>query len=99
MSSPADHPPAGSAPQHRSPREARLLPEHAAIYAGVPAGEWVAAATLARQILVGLVGQQGQPPAINARLMNDQHLEFRGGERAPRAIRHSRAHDTPADAG
>lgn len=59
----------------------------------------MAAATLARQILVGLVPHEGQPPVINARLMNDQHFEFRGGEPAPRAIRRSRAQDIPADAG
>lgn len=98
MPSPADRPPA-SPTGESSIREARLRPEHAATYPGVPAGEWVAAATLARQILVGLVPHEGRPPLINARLMNDQHFEFRGGERAPRAVRHSRAHDIPADAG
>ncbi len=54
----------------------------------------MAAATLARQILVGLVGKEGQPPLINARLMNDQHFEFRGGTGTPRPRRSSRAVDT-----
>lgn len=96
MSSPADRPPATPTGREPAIREARLRPEHAAIYPGVPAGEWVAAATLARQILVGLVPHEGRPPLINARLMNDQHFEFRGGDRAPRTVRRSRALDTPA---
>lgn len=97
MSTPADRPSAGSPAGRPSVREARLRPEHAAIYPGVPAGEWVAAATLARQILTGLVSKAGEPPLINARLMNDQHFEFRGGERAPHVKRNSRALDKPTE--
>lgn len=96
MPTPADQPSGSSRP---SIREARLRPEHAATYPGVPAGEWVAAATLAKQILTGLVGREGQPPLINARLMNDAHFEFRGGERAPRAKRNSRSLDAEVDPG
>jgi hypothetical protein len=87
---PADQPPAQP---RASVREARLRPEHAATYPGVPAGEWLPAAALARQILTGLVSREGQPPQINARLMNDRHFEFRGGESSPRPRRNSRAVD------
>lgn len=97
LSSPADQHPAEPVQGQPSPREARLRPEHAAIYPGVPAGEWIAAAALARQILTGLVGREGQPPLINARLMNDQHFEFRGGSRAPRPSHRSRVADAPLE--
>jgi hypothetical protein len=90
---PADRQPASSTPDGASVREARLRPEHAATYPGVPAGEWIAAATLARQILTGLVSKEGAPPLINARLMNDQHFEFRGGQNVPRPRRNSRSVD------
>lgn len=98
MPTPADNPSTPSSPARPSIREARLRPEHAAIYPGVPAGEWVAAATLAKQILTGLVSREGAPPLINARLMDDAHFEFRGGERNPRAKRYSRAHELGTDA-
>lgn len=97
MPTPAE--PSPPAQSRSSVREARLRPEHAATYPGVPAGEWLPAATLARQILTGLVSREGQPPQINARLMNDRHFEFRGGETTARPKRNSRAFDTASGQG
>lgn len=99
MPTPADNPSRPSTSGEPSIREARLRPQHAATYPGVPAGEWVAAATLAKQILIGLVSRGGAPPLINARLMDDAHFEFRGGERTSKAKRHSRAMDSGLDGG
>lgn len=74
-------------------REGRLRPEHAALYPGVPPGEWLPAATLAQQLLSGMVSSGRTPARINARFMNDAHFEFRGGDRGPRPRRDSRAVD------
>jgi hypothetical protein len=89
---PAAEDPSTPAPSG-SPREARLRPEHAALYPGVPAGLWIPAATLAQQLLSGMVSRTRTPARIDARLMDDAHFEFRGGERSTRPRRDSRATD------
>jgi hypothetical protein len=76
-----------------SPREARLRPEYAPLYPGVPADTWMPAATLAGQLLGGMVGKEGKQPMIDPRRLDDGHFEFRGGEPGGAPRRHSRATD------
>jgi len=67
-------------------REARLLPEHAYLYPGVPAGEWLCAATLADRILAGRL-LRGACSAIQGRVLVEEHFEFRGGDTGRRGER------------
>lgn len=61
-----------------SRREARLRPEHAHRYPGLHAEEWVSAATLADRVLAGAL-LRGRDTSLWARLLRDEHFEFRGG--------------------
>ena len=67
-------------------REARLLPEHAYLYPGVPAGEWLGAAVLADRILAGRL-LRGACSAIQGRVLVEEHFEFRGGDTGRRGER------------
>ena len=78
---------------HVPVREGRLKPEFAQLYPGIPAGTWMLAATLAKHLLNGMVADGKHAPAINVRLMDDDHFEFRGGRDPARATRNTRAGD------
>jgi hypothetical protein len=67
-------------------REARLLPEHAHLYPGVPAGEWLGAAVLADRILAARL-LRGACSAIQGRVLVEEHFEFRGGDTGVRGER------------
>jgi hypothetical protein len=59
-------------------REARLRPEHAALYPELVPGQWEPAARIAEVVLARYLLQQltdGQPD----RALNETHFEFRGG--------------------
>jgi hypothetical protein len=59
-------------------REARLRPEHAGFYPGIPAGTWESAAMLADRVLAsGLL--RGAAVGWRGRILYDAHFEFRGG--------------------
>jgi hypothetical protein len=60
-------------------REARLQPEYASLYPGVPAGEWLRAAVLADRILAGRL-LRGACSALQGRVLMEEHFEFRGGD-------------------
>lgn len=60
-------------------REARLRPEHASHYPGIPAGEWQPAAVLADRVLAGRL-LRGASSALHGRLLVEEHFEFRGGD-------------------
>jgi hypothetical protein len=73
-------------------REARLRPEFADRYPGLPAGVWAPAAILADRVLAQALLRH-LPGAILGRVLLDEHFEFRfgasrGGER--RGLRHRR---------
>jgi hypothetical protein len=59
-------------------REARLKPEFAAQYPQLEAGVWEPAAEMGAKVLLWQVQQQGTD-ALNSRILNEQHFEFRGG--------------------
>jgi hypothetical protein len=59
-------------------REARLRPEHAARYPGIPAGVWQSAAVLCDRVLAGGL-LRGSGPGWRARVLPPEHFEFRGG--------------------
>jgi len=62
-------------------REARLRPEYAALYAGVPAGEWRPIAELLDCVAASrLRSGRGSGEVLRARLLDERHFEFRGGE-------------------
>jgi hypothetical protein len=64
-----------------SRREARLRPEYAALYTGVPAGEWRPAAELLDCVAASrLRSGRRSGEVLRARLLDDRHFEFRGGE-------------------
>jgi hypothetical protein len=69
--------PAGTMPWTRR-REARLRPEHAALYPGVRGGVWEPAAVLVDRIVAARL-LRGGPLEIRGRVLSDEHFEFRGG--------------------
>lgn len=80
-------------PGHLPVREGRLRSEFAHLYPGIPAGTWMLAATLAKHLLNGMIADGKHAPAINVRLLDDAHFEFRGGRDAARTHRSARAGD------
>ncbi|MBA3344788.1 MAG: hypothetical protein H0T44_05725 [Gemmatimonadales bacterium] len=60
-------------------REARLKPEHAALYPGVGPGEWKPVGELLDTILSSrLLGQRSSAEFLQGRLLDERHFEFRG---------------------
>jgi hypothetical protein len=60
-------------------REARLKPEYASIYPGVPPGVWMPASTIGQQLLLWHLTAPATPQG--ERLISEEHFEFRGGVR------------------
>ena len=77
-------------------REARLRPEYAALYAGVPAGEWRPVGELLDCVAAARL-RSGRPSAelLQARLLDEQHFEFRGGWVRPAGHTDARMTDFP----
>jgi hypothetical protein len=61
-----------------TPREARLKPEFADLYPPLVADIWEPAAEMGAKVLLWQVQQQGTD-ALNSRILNERHFEFRGG--------------------
>ena len=59
-------------------REARLRPEYAHLYPGVPAGVWMPAADMGAALLMAHL-QLSVVPRLGNRLLDELHFEFRGG--------------------
>jgi hypothetical protein len=60
-------------------REARLRPEYADRYPGVPANEWISAAMLGDRVIAREL-LSGSPVGWRHRVLAPEHFEFRGGE-------------------
>ena len=60
------------------PREARLKQEFANLYPPLEAGQWETAAEMGAKVLLWQVQQQGTD-ALNSRILDEEHFEFRGG--------------------
>lgn len=60
-------------------REARLRPGSAELYPALPSDTWMGAAELGAILLRWIAGG-GTPPPLGARLLPEEHFEFRGGE-------------------
>lgn len=60
-------------------REARLRPECAPLYPGIPPGEWLSAAVLADRVLAGRLLRRACK-ALQGRMLVEEHFEFRGGD-------------------
>ena len=60
-------------------REARLKPEYASIYPGVPPGVWMPASTIGQQLLLWHLTAPATPQGD--RLISEEHFEFRGGNK------------------
>jgi len=59
-------------------REARLRPESAHLYPGVPAGIWLPASEVGATLLMQHLRARSAP-SLGNRLLDDAHFEFRGG--------------------
>jgi hypothetical protein len=78
------------------PREARLKPEHAPLYPGVPPSQWKPARELLDMVNASrLLGGRSSGEFLRRRALDDRHFEFRGGwaAAAGRAPPFSRAAD------
>jgi hypothetical protein len=60
------------------PREARLKQEFADLYPPLVAGLWETAAEMGAKVLLWQVQQLGTD-ALNSRILEEKHFEFRGG--------------------
>jgi hypothetical protein len=60
-------------------REARLKPEYASVYPGVPPGVWMPASEIGQQLLLWHLTAAATPQG--ERLISDEHFEFRGGQK------------------
>jgi hypothetical protein len=81
---------------HSSRRQARLRPEFADLYPGVPANEWRPIGELLDCVASArLRGGRRSGELLRGRPLDDRHFEFRGGgDRPPgRGIGRSRATD------
>lgn len=59
-------------------REARLRPEAAHLYPGIPAGVWLPASEIGATLLMNHL-RAAAAPRLGNRLLDDRHFEFRGG--------------------
>jgi hypothetical protein len=59
-------------------REARLRPEFAARYPEIEPDVWAPAAELGAKLLLWQVQQRGTA-ALNSRILDERHFDFRGG--------------------
>ena len=77
-------------------REARLRPEYADFYPGVPPGIWLPAADLGATLLMQHL-RAPAPPELGNRLLDESHFEFRGGaSRGPGTADRTRYGEDPA---
>jgi len=65
-------------------REARLRPEHAALYPGLQPGVWLPVETLLRHVTDLIYHDRSKSGVITgARLLHDEHFEYRGRSARP----------------
>ena len=64
---------------HPAEREARLRPEFAGLYPGLPAGEWRRAALLTDILWARLLERGKAAFQLRERVLNPEHFEFRLG--------------------
>ncbi len=65
-------------------RQARLRPEFAAVYPGVPADEWRLVADLIDCVTAAqLRGGRRSGEVLRGRVLDDRHFEFRGNPSEP----------------
>jgi hypothetical protein len=65
-------------------REARLRPEYVSLYPGLEPGVWQDADDLAEQMLAQHLLRPSPGFMLSARVLPEEHFEFRGGEPAGR---------------
>ena len=74
----------------RGRRQARLRPEYAAIYPGVPAGEWRPVGELLDCVAAArLRAGRRSGELLRGRVLDDRHFDFRGGGDRPQGGRGS----------
>jgi hypothetical protein len=65
-------------------RQARLKAEHAYLYPGIEAAEWMPVETLIHRVVTLLYGDPSKSGVITGeRLLRDDHFEFRGQSSRP----------------
>ena len=60
-------------------REGRLKPEYASLYPGLKPGIWLPASVIGQQLLLRHLTAPAMP--AGERLMEEEHFDFRGGEK------------------
>ena len=65
-------------------REARLLPEFAALYPGIEPGTWRDVVGLAEQMLTEHLLRSSPAYGLSERVLAEEHFEFRGGNAGSR---------------
>jgi hypothetical protein len=69
-------------------REARLKPEFAPLYPGLPAGQWRTVGEVLDSIRAArLLGSRTSGEMLRGRMLDDQHFEFRGESQGGRSRR------------
>ena len=80
-------------------REARLRPGFAGLYPALPGDTWMGAAELGG-VLLRWITEGGAAPPLGARLLPDEHFEFRGGPLPRGSIASPRSrHEDPEQSG
>ncbi len=74
-------------------REARLRPEFGHLYSGLTPGQWESAARIAEAVLANVMLQKMAEAPAAARLLPEEHFEFRGGESTTRGEKRRGAAD------
>ncbi len=65
-------------------REARLRPDFAYLYPGVPADTWLSVESLLHEVVTLLYGDKSKSGIITGdRLLREDHFEFRGSSPRP----------------
>jgi hypothetical protein len=68
-------------------REARLKPEHAALYPGLEPGVWLPVETLLRYVTDLIYQDRAKSGVITGnRLLHDEHFEYRGSSARPEGL-------------
>ena len=64
-------------------RYAKLIPKFGAFYPEIPADHWIPASQVATRRAERVLREAGADALSQARLLPDEHFEFRGGKSRP----------------
>ena len=79
--------------ENRQGRQARLRPEHAALYPYLTPGVWETAAVVADRVVGNILGRLNGRSISRERVLDPAHFEFRATQRPPLERRQLRLED------